>query len=129
MSPLVELAGSAAAIALMVGAAAVLGFRASAKLDEAELARLADAEHAAIRAAAIDAKGRSALALLDNGKLLAAKVMADGVSARVAQPEQVRLRARAGKLHVTFGDVGYPSLHMKLAEPPPWLAELAGGTR
>jgi hypothetical protein len=120
------LAGSGAVVLLMIGVAGVLGFRQSAKLDDAELARLAAAEGVRVDAALIDAKGRNALAKLSSGKLLIARVMADGVSARVAAPQQLRLRLRGGRLNATFGDIGFPALNMRLATTPAWLAELAG---
>ena len=116
--------GSAAVIVLMLSVAWVLGFRQSAHLDAAELARLAQAEGANVEAAAIDAKGRAAVAKLDGGKLLIAKVMADGVSTRVLSQGQARVRLGAHKLTITFGDLGYPSLNMRLENPPAWLAEL-----
>src|SRR5215468_2499301 len=114
--------GSAAVIVLMLSVAWVLGFRQSAHLDAAELARLAQAEGANVEAAAIDAKGRAAVAKLDGGKLLIAKVMADGVSTRVLSQGQARVRLGAHKLTITFGDLGYPSLNMRLENPPAWLA-------
>ncbi len=116
--------GSAAVIVLMLSVAWVLGFRQSARLDETELARLASAEGARVEAAAIDAKGRAAVAKLNGGKLLIAKVMADGVSTRVLSQGQAQVRLGAHKLTITFGDLGYPSLNMRLENPPTWLAEL-----
>ena len=74
--------GSAAVIVLMLSVAWVLGFRQSARLDDGEVARLAGAEGANVEASAIDARGRAAVAKLNGGKLLIAKVMADGISAR-----------------------------------------------
>ncbi len=126
MSPtdLMVLGGSAAVVLLMIGIAGVLGFRTTAKLDDAELARLAAAEGTRVEAAAVDAKGRAAIARLEGGKLLFAKVMADGVSTRVLPRGQARVRASGGKVSVTFGDLGYPSLNMRLENPPAWLAEL-----
>jgi hypothetical protein len=124
MSVWLELAGSVVAILVMVGAAAALGFRRLAKLDAAELARLAAAEGAKVDAAAIDDAGRSALARLEDGRLLVARVMADGISARVAPQGQVRLRRGAREFSVTFGDAGFPPLKMRLASPPSWLSEL-----
>jgi hypothetical protein len=117
-------AGSAGVIILMLGVAWVLGFRQTARLDEGELARLASGEGAQVEAAAIDTKGRAALARLKGGKLLVAKVMADGISARVLSPGQARVRLDKRKLSVTFGDLGYPSLNMRLDDPPAWLGEL-----
>jgi Mg2+/citrate symporter len=116
--------GSAAVIVLMLSVAWVLGFRQSARLDEAEMARLARAEGANVEAAAIDAKGRAAVAKLNGGKLLIAKVMADGVSTRVLPQGQAQVRLASHKLSITFGDLGYPSLNMRLENPPAWLAEL-----
>src|SRR5215468_5798523 len=116
--------GSAAVIVLMLSVAWVLGFRQTARLDDAELARLAQAEGASVEAAAVDAKGRAAVARLNGGKLLIAKVMADGVSTRVLPQGQARVRIAKHKLSVTFGDLGYPSLNMRLENPPAWLAEL-----
>jgi len=116
--------GSAAVIILMVSVAWVLGFRQSVRLDDAEVARLAQAEGANVEAAAIDAAGRAAVAKLNGGKLLIAKVMADGVSTRVLSQGQARVRLDAHKLTITFGDLGYPSLNMRLENPPAWLAEL-----
>ena len=116
--------GSAGVIILMLSVAWVLGFRQSAHLDDAEVARLAQAEGAKVEAAAIDAGGRAAVAKLSGGKLLIAKVMADGVSTRVLSQGQARVRLAAHKLTITFGDLGYPSLNMRLENPPAWLAEL-----
>ncbi|MBI3439416.1 MAG: hypothetical protein HY054_12350 [Proteobacteria bacterium] len=116
--------GSAAVILLMLSVAWVLGFRQTAKLDNSEVARLANAEGANVEAAAIDAKGRAAVAKLSGGKLLVAKVMADGVSARVLSQGQARVRLGKRKLSIAFGDLGYPSLNMRLESPPAWLTEL-----
>jgi hypothetical protein len=116
--------GSAAVIVLMLSVAWVLGFRQSARLDDREVARLARAEGADVEAAAIDAKGRAAVAKLNGGKLLVAKVMADGISTRVLPLGQAQVRLAKHKLSITFGDLGYPSLNMRLENPPAWLAEL-----
>ena len=118
--------GSAAVIVLMLSVAWVLGFRQSARLDDREVARLARAEGADVEAAAIDAKGRAAVAKLNGGKLLVAKVMADGISTRVLPLGQAQVRLAKHKLSITFGDLGYPSLNMRLENPPAWLAELGG---
>jgi len=53
-----------------------------------------------------------------------AKVMADGVSTRVLPLGQAHVRLGSHKLSITFGDLGYPSLNMRLENPPAWLAEL-----
>lgn len=120
--------GSAAVIVLMLGVAWVLGFRQLAKLDDAVLSRIANAEGAQVEVAAIDAKGRNAVAKLSGDKLLIAKVMADGVSARILSQGQARVRMAKDRLSITFGELGYPSLNMRLQNPPAWLADLGART-
>ena len=123
---LVILAGSAAVVALMIGVAALLGFRQTARLDEAELGRLAAAEGVRIENAVLDARGRSALALLAGGKVLIARVMADGVSARVAAREAVKLRIAGGRLRIALADLGFAPLSLRFKdEAPDWLRALA----
>src|SRR6185503_4620443 len=111
MNDFIVLGASGAVVVVMIGVAGLLGFRQTAKLDDAELNRLAAAEGAQVEAAVVEAKGRAAIARLSGGKLLIAKVMADGVSARVMPQGQARVRAAPGKVSVTFGDLGYPSLN------------------
>jgi hypothetical protein len=121
-----ELAGSAAVILLMVGVAAMLGFRMSAQVDEGELTRLAAAENTRIEGAVIAKNGRSALARLADGRIMVARVMGADVSARFAAAKSVRLNLERGKLTATFADTGFPPLHMRLDEQPAWLSELNG---
>jgi hypothetical protein len=121
---LLNTAVSAGFVVFMIGLAALMGFRKSAALDEAELAKLAAAEGGRVEAAAFDEKGRAAVARLDGGKLLIAKVMADGVSARVMGQGQARVRKRKRGVTLTFGEFGYPALNMRLENPPAWLTEL-----
>lgn len=121
------LAGSAAVVALMVGVAYMLGFRKTARLDDAELGRLAAGEGDSIAAAIVSPDGRSAVARLASGKVMVARVMGGEVSARIAPASGVRAVLRGGKLSVQFADTGYPPLRMPAPEPPAWLAELAAG--
>ncbi|HRP11776.1 MAG TPA: hypothetical protein PLK37_12130 [Terricaulis sp.] len=123
------LAGSAAVVLFMVGMAYALGFRAKRLLNEAELARLAEAEGASLEGAVIAPDKRAAFARLGNGKLMVARVMGDDVSARIAPAAAMRVAVTQGRLHAVFADLGFPPLHMKLEETPPWLAELAQGGR
>jgi hypothetical protein len=120
------LIGSILAVSFMVGVAALLGFRQTARIDDAELQRLAANEGAAVEAALIAPNAKSALARLGNGKLMVARVMGADISARAAPASSARVRVSAGKLSVAFADTGFPPLHMKLQQTPPWLAELAG---
>ncbi len=122
-----ELAGSVIAVTLMVAVAAILGFRRSARIDNAALARLAAAEGASVEAAVISGNGRDALARLSGGKLLIARVMGNDISARVAPAGAVKLRIARGKLSATFADLGFPPLNMRRQDTPDWLDHLAGG--
>ncbi|HVK79893.1 MAG TPA: hypothetical protein VM915_04710 [Verrucomicrobiae bacterium] len=124
---ILELIGSAAVILLMVGVAAILGFRIAARLDEDEIKRLAAAEGAWVQDFVIAPNKRRALAKLTDGKLMVVRVMGLDTSIRVVAPEAVRLQLRPGKLDLAFADIGYPPLHMRLKDQPAWLAELASG--
>jgi len=127
---LIVLAASAAVVLFMIGVAAVLGFRKTAKLDEAELARLAVAEGARVDGAAIASDGKTAIARLNDGKVLIARVMADGVSVRVTTAGGVRVQLPPGRVIAAFGDTGFPALNMKLeGAAPGWLSDLAQGAK
>ncbi|MEJ0059670.1 MAG: hypothetical protein WDM79_08930 [Terricaulis sp.] len=124
------LGGSAAVIAFMVGVSALLGFRKSLRIGGAdELAHhLAEYEpDARIQSAFIESRGRTALALLTDGRLLVVRVVGDRVSLRAFAASAVKLHLRADRLSATFGDVGFPALNIPLKDeaPPAWLAELA----
>lgn len=123
----VELAGSAAVILLMVGVAALLGFRMSARIDAGELTRLAEAEGARVEGAVIAPDGRSAFARLSDGRLMVARVMGADVSARFAPANSVRLGLKPDRLNATFADTGFPPLNMRLDTQPAWLIELSRG--
>ena len=127
---LAVLGGSAAVVALMVGVAWLLGFRATARIERETLERLLALNEPGVRlaGAVIGADGRAALARLDNGKLMVARVMGGDVSARFYPQPAMSLRLTQRQLHAAFADLGFPSLNMKLdADAPPWLAEMAGG--
>ena len=119
----------AAVVLLMIGIAAVLGFRMSARIDDGEIARLADAEGAHVDGAVIAQNGRSALARLSDGRVMVARVMGADVSARFASAGAVKLDLKARRLKATFADAGFPPLHMRLDESPAWLNEFNGGGR
>lgn len=120
------LAGSAAVVLFMVGVAALLGFRNTAKLDAAELERLAVAEGASVEDSLIAADGLQALARLSGGRIMIARVMGNDISTRIAPFGALQLHIRRGKLNARFADLGFPPLEMPLQAPPPWLAELVG---
>jgi len=120
-------AASAGVVVFMVAVAFVLGFRAKTRLDEAALRQLAVNEGDRSAEAVIAANGKAALARLASGKLMVVRVMGADVSARLVAASAARLRLKRDKLSVTFADTGYPPLHMRLSEAPPWVAALAAG--
>jgi prepilin-type processing-associated H-X9-DG protein len=121
------LAGSIVAVLFMVGVAGLLGFRKTARIDEAELRRLAVAEGASLDTLAIAADGRSALALLQGGKLMIARAMGADVSVRIVPAGAARVQRHNGRLSVAFADTGFPPLDLAIEQTPPWLAQLAAG--
>lgn len=127
VAELIELGGSAAVVLLMIGVAAVLGFRMSARIDDAELTRLAEAEGARVDGAVIAKNGRTALARLSDGRVMVARVMGADVSARFAPAKAVRLDLKAHRLNATFADAGFPPLKMRLDDSPAWLNEFSSG--
>lgn len=127
MAEIIELGGSAAVVLLMIGVAAVLGFRMSARIDESELARLADAEGARVDGSVISQNGRTALARLSDGRVMVARVMGADVSARFAPANAVKLDLKSHRLNATFADAGFPPLNMRLDDQPAWLTEFSGG--
>lgn len=135
MTDVYVLGGSLIVIAIMVAAAALLGFRQSSRiLDEASLRQvIADADpDARVQAALLDAEGRAALALLADGRMIAARAVGDGFALRSFASSGLRLRQEGLRLIATFGELGFPPLHMTLKDdaPPPWLTALvrAGGS-
>jgi hypothetical protein len=120
-------AASAGVVVFMVAVAFVLGFRAKTRLDEAALRQLAANEGDRSDEAVIAANGKAALARLASGKLMVVRVMGADVSARLVAASAARLRLKRDKLSVIFADTGYPPLHMRLSETPPWIAALTAG--
>lgn len=110
----------------MVGVAALLGFRKTARIDDGALQRLAAAEGARVEGALIAPDQKSAFARLEGGKLMIARVMGADISARTAPAAGARVRVARGKLRVAFADTGFPPLQMAVDQAPPWLAQLAG---
>ncbi|MBK6703460.1 MAG: hypothetical protein IPG56_06615 [Caulobacteraceae bacterium] len=124
---LIELGGSAAVVLLMIGVAAVLGFRMSARIDDGELTRLAEAEGVHVDGAVIAQNGRTAFARLSDGRVMVARVMGADVSARFAPANAVKLNVNARRLNATFADTGFPPLKMRLDDSPAWLKEFSSG--
>ncbi|MEZ5959555.1 MAG: hypothetical protein R3C30_03900 [Hyphomonadaceae bacterium] len=127
VAELIELGGSAAVVLLMIGVAAILGFRMSARIDDGELTRLAETEGVRVDGSVIDKNGRTAFARLSDGRVMVARVMGADVSARFAPANAVSLNVKQRRLNATFADTGFPPLKMRLDEQPAWLNEFSGG--
>jgi hypothetical protein len=127
LAEVIELTGSALVVLLMIGVAAALGFRLTARIDESELVRLAEAEGARIEASVIAQNDRSALAQLSDGRIMVARVMGADMSARFTPAKAVRVSLNGRRLSARFADIGFPPLNMRLDEQPAWLAELSSG--
>lgn len=127
IAELIELGGSAAVVLLMIGVAAFLGFRMSARIDDGELARLAGEEGARIEASVIAQNGRSALARLSDGRIMVARVMGADISARFTRAGNVRIDVNGRRLNAAFADPGFPPLKMRLDDSPAWLTEFSRG--
>jgi hypothetical protein len=128
MSELVVLAASAAVVVFMVAVAWVLGFRERARLTQDLVRQLGANEGAAVDVAIVGADGKGAVARLSDGRWMVARVMGLDASARVMAHGALKLALRQGRLRVSFADVGYPALSLRLEAPPPaWLQEAAQG--
>jgi hypothetical protein len=120
------MAGSAAVVVFMVAVGALLGFRQRVRIDETRLRALAAAEGQGVRQTLVAPRGDAGIAWLMDGRVLAARVTADGVGVRVVSEGQVTVRGR--RVRAVSNDLGFPSIDLKIgAEPPAWLAELARG--
>ena len=95
VAELIELAGSAAVVLLMIGVAAFLGFRMSARIDDDALVRLAGEEGARVEASVIAKNGRNALARLADGRVMVVRVMGADVSARFTRAARAAHRREA----------------------------------
>lgn len=128
MNDLLTLAGSAAGVLAIIGAAMALGFRTRARITEAELARIAGEEGRTLRDVLFAVDARCAFARLADGAVLVARALGDGVSARVAPSTAVRVTLKDGRLRVALSDIGYPPLELRLQQAPPaWAAAMAHG--
>ena len=127
MKDLIVLAASAAAIAVMVAIAWMLGFRRRAVIDRAELERQAALAEpgAVVEGVAIDVGGRAALARLSGDKLLVARVVGADVGVRTLPVSAITVRWRNEYVVATFADLGFPSLSLRFdGEAPAWLVAL-----
>ncbi|MFM9829226.1 MAG: hypothetical protein ACKVOB_10870 [Sphingomonas sp.] len=138
MPVLTFLGGSLAAVAVMVGLAAALGFWASPQIaGEADVRRLGE-PYGGARHVAIDSSGNCALALLGDGRLLIARAMGNRIATRVLPLSAVAaLRVDRPPQHAGIAvslrvrDFSFPALQLHLAgnTVPDWLNGLKDGVR
>ncbi len=123
MQELYVLAGSAVVIAFMVGVSALLGFRKRLTLTQADARQRIEAQEYGHRVndLAICDSGHAALARLDDGRWVALNVIGDGVSARSFASSALKLEKTDGGVRARFAELGFPTLNMKLKQPPAWL--------
>ncbi len=112
------------AVLALAGIAYLLGFHKDARLARSDLEGLLAAydPDARIVDAALDAHGRAALARLADGRRAVFRALGDRRSVRVLSPSAMTLRARANMIKLSFADLGYPSLTLRIeGTPPDWL--------
>ena len=117
LADLLVLAGSVLVVALMVGMAALLGFKARARIvNRAMLERLIGESEpdARVEQAWIDAQGRGAVARLADGHVAAARVMGAEISVRLVSAEAVTLHQTEDGVMARFADLGFPAVKLKL---------------
>lgn len=114
---LLVLAGSGLVVALMVGLAALLGFKAQARILSRDMLDVLIAEHepgARVEQAWIDTQGRGAVARLTDGRVAAARVMGADVSVRIVAADAVTLRQTEYGVMARFADLGFPAVKLRL---------------
>lgn len=115
---------AAAGVALLVGLAWALGFRAQTKI--VSLDPYAKAADVTLTDVAISSDGHAALGLSSDGRVLIAKAMGDDVAVRVAPVRAIQSVAVKGdRVRIAFDDFGFPELVLRISTPPLWLGRLA----
>lgn len=128
--------GSIAAVAVMIALAFILGFRSNRRLAGENDVRELTTPHGGAREFLQDSRGGGVLALLQDGRFLAAKVMGNQVVTRVFAPNAIQSvkfhksrRAQSLRVLLKFEDFSFPTLHLetKDEDPPAWLESFRGG--
>jgi hypothetical protein len=107
----------------------LMGFRTGTRIDGLD-ALLAESEPgAAISEGVVDARGKAAVARLADGRIFVARVIGDRISVRTLPARAVRARLGPNKAVLSFADLGFPRLRLRLGEEraPAWLAALGAG--
>ena len=125
MSKWIILAASAAVVAFMVIVAALLGFRERLTLTAADLARLAREEGDIAEDTLVGARGNTGAALLRSGKVLVARVLGDGIGARIVSADAIHARLVRAGVRIALADLGFPPMLIRVkGEAPAWIARL-----
>ncbi len=130
--------GSLASIAMLVWLSYALGFRGMQALPaDAELIALSD-PYGGAREFVIDAKRASAIALLNDGRLLVCKIVGTAIVTRVYANDEIASVAdyrpkheQARGVSLQFKDTGFPSLKLEIPAEhfPHWLERLHSNPR
>lgn len=126
------LVASALAVAMLVGIAALLGFRVRGRFVDEAAARAAFAAYdARIEMSEIVVQGGWAIARLTDGRWALARAMGDGAAVRILSRDAPRPALRAAKdgvvVRIPDLDVGFPGGVLRLPQAPAWLDALARG--
>ena len=128
---------SLAAIGFLVWLAYFLGFRGGRRItDEAELLALMG-PYGGVQQFMLDTNGASAIALLNDGQLMAAKTVGDRITTRIfPKSALVSIKLHKAKpnqslgVELRFNDVGFSSIRVDATESqlPAWLDQLQSET-
>lgn len=125
---------SLAAVGFLVWLAWALGFRGNRRIaGEAEMLALSE-PHGGAQQCAIDTGGKSAIALLNDGRLLVAKIVGDRITTRIFDKGAIASidmrRANGLQVRVRFKDFGFASLRLDTLDSAPqlWLGNFSAKT-
>ena len=137
MSTILLPTASLASIGFLVWLAYLLGFRGGRRIaGEAELLALGS-PYGGVQQFLLDTNGASAIALLNDGQLLAAKSVGDRIATRIfpkSALSSMKLRQSKPAQHLgielRFHDLGFASMRLATVENqlPAWLAQLQSET-
>ena len=138
MSVILIQIASLASIAFLVWLAYFLGFRGERRITgEAELLELSK-PYGGTQQFLLDASGASAIALLNDGQLLAAKIVGDRLATRIFPQtalKYIKLYPPKSEqnlgVELRFNDVGFSSMRVTTMEShlPAWLDQLQSKSR
>ena len=137
MSAILIQTASLAAIGFLVWLAYFLGFRGGRRItDEAELVALSR-PYGGAQQFMLDTNGASAIALLNDGQLMAAKTVGDRIATRIfpkSAVTSIKLHQKKPEqnldVELRFNDLGFSSIRVEAIESqlPAWLDQLQSDT-